>query len=107
MVDAKIIAEATQKLITTYNPIEIYLFGSYVWGKPNEESDLDFLVIVDECNNKVRYSALVEGHRALVGMNISKDIFLLSKREFDEYGNDPRRMYYKIKNQGRKLYARA
>ena len=32
-------------LINKYKPEKIILFGSYAWGKPNRDSDLDFLVI--------------------------------------------------------------
>ena len=28
-----------------YKPEKIILFGSYAWGKPNEESDIDLLII--------------------------------------------------------------
>jgi predicted nucleotidyltransferase len=48
MIDEKKIDEVTEKLVETYYPREIYLFGSYAWGKPSEESDLDLLIIVDE-----------------------------------------------------------
>lgn len=31
--------------LKAYEPEKIILFGSYAWGKPHEDSDLDFLVI--------------------------------------------------------------
>ena len=37
MINKNIIKEVTEKLIKTYNPIEIYLFGSYAWGSPDED----------------------------------------------------------------------
>jgi predicted nucleotidyltransferase len=35
------------KLKENYNPEKIILFGSYAWGLPDEDSDLDLLVIKD------------------------------------------------------------
>ena len=32
MIDEKMIEEVKKRLIDTYNPLEIYLFGSYVIG---------------------------------------------------------------------------
>ena len=36
------IQEAVNRLANTYQPLTIYLFGSYAWGEPRVESDLDF-----------------------------------------------------------------
>ena len=42
------IQEAVKRLADTYQPLTIYLFGSYAWGKPHEDSDLDFLVVMND-----------------------------------------------------------
>lgn len=34
MVNKNVLEEVKKRLVETYNPIEIYLFGSHVWGKP-------------------------------------------------------------------------
>lgn len=41
------IQTALQRLKSALNPIAIYLFGSYAYGKPSFDSDLDLLVIVE------------------------------------------------------------
>jgi len=33
------------RLVDTYRPEKIILFGSYAYGKPNADSDLDLLII--------------------------------------------------------------
>jgi Polymerase beta, Nucleotidyltransferase len=48
MINQAIIEEVKNRLIKTYNPIAIYLFGSHAWGKPDEESDLDLLIVVED-----------------------------------------------------------
>lgn len=105
MQNEDIIKQMTQRLVDLYKPVEIYLFGSYAWGSPDEESDVDLLVIVDQCKPEDRYMALVQGHRALRGMGVPKDLLLLTKDEFDAYSADQRKIYYKIKNKGKLLYA--
>ncbi|MBF0337939.1 MAG: nucleotidyltransferase domain-containing protein [Nitrospirae bacterium] len=35
----------TEKLVVEFQPEKIILFGSYAWGKPTEDSDVDLLVI--------------------------------------------------------------
>jgi predicted nucleotidyltransferase len=33
-------------IATTFQPLQIILFGSYAWGSPTEDSDVDVLVIM-------------------------------------------------------------
>ena len=55
------------KIIETYNPCEIYIFGSYAWGIPHNDSDLDVLIVVDELT-KDRDKLLLEGYLALLNL---------------------------------------
>jgi predicted nucleotidyltransferase len=101
-----IIEKVKEKLIETYNPLEIYVFGSYAWGSPDEESDLDLLVIVDNCSQD-RYQLLAKGHKALIDSPISKDILIATREEFEKYSQDVTTLYFKIKNKGKLIYAKA
>ena len=40
--------EMTQRLVAEFQPRQIYLFGSYAWGQPNKDSDVDLLVVVPD-----------------------------------------------------------
>ncbi|MGL5724578.1 nucleotidyltransferase family protein [Cetobacterium sp.] len=40
-------------MVQEFHPKKIYIFGSYAWGTPNEDSDLDIMVILDKCDNKI------------------------------------------------------
>lgn len=44
----------TQAIVDQFQPEQIILFGSYAWGTPNEDSDIDLLVIKesDEAQRK-------------------------------------------------------
>ncbi|TSC90732.1 MAG: DNA polymerase beta domain-containing protein [Candidatus Berkelbacteria bacterium Licking1014_96] len=39
------IREIVTKIAKAYQPEKIILFGSYAWGRPNQDSDLDFFII--------------------------------------------------------------
>jgi len=41
----KIISEMVEKIATSYQPLRIILFGSYAYGNPDEDSDIDLLII--------------------------------------------------------------
>ncbi|MDR3549907.1 MAG: nucleotidyltransferase domain-containing protein [Candidatus Babeliales bacterium] len=106
MISQAMIDEVKNRLIKTYNPVEIYIFGSYAWGHPDDESDLDLLVVVDTLN-KNHFSAMADGHKALMDLRLSKDILVYTKDEFVERADNVTTLCYKIKRKGKQIYARA
>ncbi len=105
MISQQTIDQVKEKLIKEFNPLEIYLFGSYAWGNPTEESDLDLLVVVERASED-RYKMLVRGHRSLHDFDIAKDLLVYTKDEFDEYSQEVPRLGYKIKTKGKRIYVR-
>ncbi len=106
MINQEVIDEVKKRLVKTYNPLAIYLFGSYAWGTPNEESDLDLLIIIEKSEEK-SYDRPVSGHRALFGLCISKDIIIYTKAEFDRHCIDTTTLCHTIEKNGKLLYARS
>jgi len=41
----KLLERLTEVIVREYQPEKIILFGSYAYGKPDEESDIDLLII--------------------------------------------------------------
>lgn len=41
----KIIAKLVERIIKGYKPKKVILFGSYAYGEPSEDSDIDLLII--------------------------------------------------------------
>ena len=106
MVSKEVIDDIKNRLVKAYNPIAIYLFGSYAWGKPTEESDLDLLIVVAKSEEKSFRRPLV-GYKALRGLElISKDIIVQTKDEFERRSNEITTLEYKIKKDGELIYAR-
>lgn len=106
MISATTIEEVKKRLVATYNPVEIYIFGSYAWGKPEEDSDLDLLVVIDEYK-KDHYKTVSDGYKSLDGLGIYKDIIVYTKKEFDTACADTSTLCNKIMNKGRRIYAKA
>ncbi len=105
MISQQTIDQVKEKLIKEFNPLEIYLFGSYAWGNPTEESDLDLLVVVEKADDD-RIKMHVRGYRALADVRCPKDIVINTKEEFDEWSQEVPRLTYKIKNKGKRIYVR-
>jgi len=106
MTKEAIIEEVKRRLIEVYNPVAIYVFGSYAWGTPTEESDLDLLIIVDESDEK-SYKRPVAGYYALRELDVAKDLIVKTKQEFETSANNVTTLSYKIKKDGELIYARA
>jgi uncharacterized protein len=106
MIKKTIIEEVKKRLVETYDPIAIYVFGSYAWGNPTEESDLDLLVVVNKSDEK-SYKRPVAGHYALRELDVAKDLIVKTKQEFESSANNVTTLIYKIKKEGKLIYARA
>ena len=103
MISENKINEAIKRLIKAYNPLKIYLFGSYAWGKPSEDSDLDFLIVIND-SQEFRPKRAMKGHMALIGLEIPKDIVVYTKKEFESKIEDPLTFSHKIKAEGKLVY---
>jgi uncharacterized protein len=97
------IQEAVKRLVDTYQPRAIYLFGSYAWGKPHEESDLDLMLIVAE-NTEYTFELRRKGNRALAGIGFSVDFLFNSATAFNERAEHPSSLEFKIKKEGKLIY---
>ncbi len=61
------------------NPEKIILFGSYAYGTPNKDSDLDIMIIQNDYKNK--WDEIKKARKFLNPINMPKDI-LLEKKDF-------------------------
>ena len=98
------IEEVKRRLVKVYNPLAIYIFGSYAWGSPSPDSDLDLVIIVKESDEK-NYKRPIKGHHVLFGLGIAKDIIVYTEKEFDKRSRDVTTLCYKVKEDGKLLYA--
>jgi predicted nucleotidyltransferase len=68
-IPAEAIDEAVRQIVELFRPQRIILFGSYAYGRPRPESDVDLLVVLDtpfrEIEQAVRICRAIQYHFAL------------------------------------------
>jgi uncharacterized protein len=97
------IQDAVNRLANVYQPLSIYLFGSYAWGMPHEDSDLDFLIVLND-DIPLNLSLHIKGKQALRNMNISTDLVLNHQFFFTDRAEHPSTLQHKIKTEGKLVY---
>ena len=65
----EVIERMVEKLVTEYAPQRIILFGSYAYGKPDPDSDIDLLIVKETKEHFIDRWARV--HRILTGTHQS------------------------------------
>jgi predicted nucleotidyltransferase len=78
-----------ERLVDALSPLAVYLFGSYAYGAPDEESDLDFYVVVPDDRADLA-DASRAAYRAVRGVKRHPvDIVVGTKGRFDERSARP------------------
>jgi predicted nucleotidyltransferase len=69
------------KLKESYNPEKIILYGSYAWGLPDEDSDIDLLIIKD--TEEKPHDRIVNVARIISALRsgYAVDIFVITPQE--------------------------
>ena len=94
--------------IKPMDPDKIILFGSYAYGKPVSESDIDLLIIKDIPEDKVRETR-IEAKKLLwqefKNKNISFDVLVDSENRIKSRIEIGDLFYEEIFNKGQVIYA--
>lgn len=106
MITPEIIEEVKNRLVKVYNPLEIYLFGSYAWGTPDDQSDLDLLIVVEQSDEK-RHQRSIHAADSLWDLKIPKELLVYTRDEFMRDVKDVTTLCHVVKEEGKLLYARA
>ena len=102
-VTPELLAEMARRLVDELGAERVILFGSYAWGAPTEDSDVDLLVVVpgSEVGPVAR---AVRAHRCLRGLGVSKDILVKTRAEVEREGRVPASLVREILTRGRILH---
>ena len=90
--DAKvknIIASVVEKLKEDYRPQKIILYGSFAYGNPNDDSDIDLFIIKETDKRRIdRFCEVSRILRDIKGISIQPVVFtgdeLLRRLELDD-----------------------
>jgi len=84
----RVIFDITDRLVNEFNPENIFLFGSHVWGTPNADSDLDLPMILSSSNiSSSKRSTLV--YRCLRDILYPLDILVKTREEVEKFSQVP------------------
>ena len=104
MISQETIQEAVKRLVKAYDPLTIYLYGSYAWGTPSEDDDLNLLLIIESSDVKV-YKRGDKAFDTLLGLKIPTNIVVFTKQEFDTFSKDITSLTHEVKSKGKIVYA--
>ena len=99
------IQEIVQKIIKKYQPEKIILFGSWAWGTPHEDSDIDLLVIKE--THKSRIERQREVKDMIIFSQMPVDVLVHTPSELEESINKKRNLFLEdIVHNGKVLYTK-
>lgn len=79
----KEIKRITRRIVKEYKPEKIILFGSFAYGKPTEDSDIDLFIIKNSKKEKIERER--ELRRMLFGNNFpAMDILIYTPKEVEK-----------------------
>jgi uncharacterized protein len=97
------IESAIVEKLKPLNPLKIILFGSYAYGTPNVNSDLDICVIKKEVGSKSKERK--EIREKLKDLFIAKDILVPTLEEYEFYKNQFGSVFMDIEQRGKLLWS--
>lgn len=98
-----LVKSIVQRLVSSLQPEQIILFGSYAYGQPNDDSDIDLLVIVSD-SDEPGYRRAREAHRALRGLGVPKDIIVMTRDEVNQKASVHSSLVSQVLREGKTLY---
>lgn len=96
--------EAVRKIVSEFNPEKIILFGSYAYGKPTPDSDLDLMVVME--TKERPHKRAVALRKILKNLGVPKDIIVKTPDEFERFRDIIGTIVYPAAHKGRVLYER-
>jgi HEPN domain-containing protein/predicted nucleotidyltransferase len=76
----ELLADITRRIVERFDPYVVILFGSYAWGKPTADSDIDLLVVMNPNDREKSWRGEVRWSLSQVG-DVSKDLVIYTPQE--------------------------
>jgi uncharacterized protein len=98
---------AVEEIVRTANPVRVILFGSVARGDEEPDSDLDFLVVMDQVGpGQARRRWMSEIRRAIT-VDASVDVFVTDPEECSRRRDVPGSIHYWPMREGKVVYDRS
>ena len=102
MVDAREIETVVERVVDRFHPERVILFGSYAYGEPTPDSDIDLMVVMPHDGVAARKAADI---RLVLPDDVPIDIIVRSPEKVEERLRMNDVFMHEIIEKGRVLYA--
>jgi len=103
MLDKKVLDEIKKQILEVSNPDKIIVFGSYIYGTPTKDSDIDIIVVKSKVDSKIEEYYKIR--KKLSDINYAFDIIVVSTEEYNFYSSYwPNSVISEADKKGVKLY---
>ncbi len=98
----ELIREIKDRIVGTVHPDKIIIFGSYAYGKPTKDSDLDLLVIMP--SDEPMHKRVLPIRKLLRDFHVPKDIIVYTPDEVEKWKNVTNAFITSIMRTGKVIY---
>ena len=95
--------EILEKIKESSRVVKIVLFGSWAWGTPHDNSDIDVLVVEENYTDK--YSEIIKIKSGIISSDYSIDILLFTRKEYEKKLKQGWSLLENIEKNGKTFYA--
>jgi predicted nucleotidyltransferase len=99
---SKTIDEIVRRITEKIRPLKVILFGSYAYGSPTKDSDIDLLIIKE--SSLPRHHRTKEVRRILRGMKVAVDIIVYTPEEIKKWEGIDTAFITGVLKKGKVLY---
>ncbi|OGZ83903.1 MAG: hypothetical protein A2599_01375 [Candidatus Staskawiczbacteria bacterium RIFOXYD1_FULL_39_28] len=97
------IAEITKRIVEEYDPEKVILFGSFAWGEPGPDSDVDLLIVKNTTDDFFERGIAV---RRIIDGVLPVDILVRTPEEIKRRLMLGDSFYVNIIKNGKQLYGK-
>jgi predicted nucleotidyltransferase len=98
------LARVVERLVETFQPERVYVFGSQARGEPTPDSDIDLLVVISKADQPPHRLAQA-AYRAVAPHFLALDLLVMPHDEFERRSRAPASLPATVLREGRTLYA--
>jgi len=99
----ELLSKVSDCIVESIQPEKIVLFGSYAWGKPHPDSDVDLFVVVSS-SDLPAYKRARAVYRSLRDIVVPFDVIVQTRNEVERAVQVPSSLAHKVMDEGKVLY---
>ncbi len=101
--DVNALEEAVRRLRDGLSPESIFLYGSHAYGEPDQDSDVDLLVVMEDLDRPA-YEVEAKAYLLLSGLRFPAELRVVSQEEFEKRSAWVSTIEREVKERGIQLY---